>query len=623
MANSDHLERLRQGINVWNMWRAQESFIKADLRGMDLGRAALAKADLGGADLRGVNLNEANLEGADLRGANLRGTDLVMVNLRGADLRGADLRGADLRGADLRGADLGRADLGEANLTEANLEGADLSRADLGRAYLRGVNLNEANLEGTDLRGANLRGTTLFRVDLREADLREADLREADLRGADLGRADLGRANLNEANLNGVNLRGANLRGAKLRRANLAGADFFRTAITGADLSEAYLRGTDLSGADLSAEPPWHDESWNNEPRDGGELSADPNYPLRGFNALRGFGDWRLRRVGPAIARALGSAVRKKPMHGPSTASTPNDLIKLLRSSAASHMMTRSASPDAETVDAAVFCPPRVAKGSRFLLQVFLYQPEAKAEVTAQAKEADEAAARRGTISLQLDLSRGTHVDLHVEVCGLTIGEPDATLVWRSRPIVAQFEVSVPANTMLSEKIGHVRFAVAGLPVGTLRFKITLAAPHMATLDPEPREANVVRYRTAFASYSSEDRGEVLKRVQGAKRAGLEVFQDVLDLEPGQRWERELYRHIKDCDVFLLFWSRAAAASEWVAKEIAYALECQAGLDDNPPAIEPVPIEGPPPPEPPSVLRHLHFNDALLTHIQAAASRRP
>jgi hypothetical protein len=108
------------------------------------------------------------------------------------------------------------------------------------------------------------------------------------------------------------------------------------------------------------------------------------------------------------------------------------------------------------------------------------------------------------------------------------------------------------------------------------------------------------------------------------KIAGLSVFQDILDLEPGERWARELYREIDNCDVFLLFWSRAAAASEWVAKEIAYALDRKAGADDKPPAIQPVPIEGPPRPAPPEVLRHLHFNDALLAHIQAAtASAKP
>jgi hypothetical protein len=110
--------------------------------------------------------------------------------------------------------------------------------------------------------------------------------------------------------------------------------------------------------------------------------------------------------------------------------------------------------------------------------------------------------------------------------------------------------------------------------------------------------------------------------VQAFRIAGLNIFQDNLDLEPGERWAQSLYREIDKCDVFLLFWSRAAAASEWVAKEIAHAVACKAGNEDRPPAIQPVPIEGPPPPPPPEALRHLHFNDALLAHIQAATAAR-
>jgi TIR domain len=293
--------------------------------------------------------------------------------------------------------------------------------------------------------------------------------------------------------------------------------------------------------------------------------------------------------------------------------------IAMLRSASARYEVPQSASPNSEPVDAVVFCPPRVAKGSAFLLQVFLYQPGAEENVAERATEADAAAKRRGSISLLLDLPHNIRVDVHVEMPGCVITEPDDTFVWRSRPVVAQFEVYVPRDATAGEVIGRVRFAVAGLPVGTLRFKIALAAPTAAIAEPAPREVDGVRYRTAFASYSSEDRTEVLKRVQGARIAGLTVFLDALNLEPGQRWESQLYRRIKDCDVFLLFWSRSAAVSKWVAKEIAYALECQAGFDDHPPAIQPVPLERPPPP-PPEVLRHLHFNDALLAHIQAAAS---
>ena len=137
------------------------------------------------------------------------------------------------------------------------------------------------------------------------------------------------------------------------------------------------------------------------------------------------------------------------------------------------------------------------------------------------------------------------------------------------------------------------------------------------------REIEAIRYRRAFVSYSSQDRAEVLRRVQAFRIAGLSVLQDVLDLKPGERWERALYHEIDVCDVFLLFWSHAAAASEWVAKEIAYALALKAGSDDRPPAIQPVPIEGPPVPPPPETLRHLHFNDALLAQIQTATAHQP
>jgi HEAT repeat protein len=276
--------------------------------------------------------------------------------------------------------------------------------------------------------------------------------------------------------------------------------------------------------------------------------------------------------------------------------------------------------PGAEPVDTAVFCPPRVKKESVFLVQVFLYPPGAEDKVDDQARKMDEAAEHRGTYSLPLDLPPNTRVDLRLEIPNLTVTEADAVLVWRGRPTAAQFEVTVPAAAPGTEAIGRVRFAVAGVPAGTIRFKVALAASGTLERAALP-EVEAVRYRRAFVSYSSQDRAEVLRRVQAFRIAGLSVFQDILDLEPGERWARALYREIDKCDVFLLFWSRAAAASEWVAREIAYALKVKAGNDDRPPAIQPVPIEGPPPPPAPETLRHLHFNDALLAHIQAADAR--
>ena len=94
--------------------------------------------------------------------------------------------------------------------------------------------------------------------------------------------------------------------------------------------------------------------------------------------------------------------------------------------------------------------------------------------------------------------------------------------------------------------------------------------------------------------------------------AGTEFFQDLLSLEPGERWERALYREIDKSDVFYLFWSSAAKQSEWVMKEVDYAIKRKGNDDFAPPAIVPVIIEGPPPVAPPPELAHLHFNHHII-----------
>jgi uncharacterized protein YjbI with pentapeptide repeats len=204
MANEEHLKLLREGVDVWNAWRAKEPLIQPDLSGADLTGANLRGADLPKADLYG-----ANLSGADLTGANLRGANLTEANLSGADVPEANLSGADLTEANFYGADL----------TEANLSGADLPEANLS-----GADLTEANLSGANLPEANLRG---------------ANLTEANLSGADLPEA-----NLSGANLTGANLRGANLRGAALVETDLVGADLTGCRIYGVSAWNMKLEGT-------------------------------------------------------------------------------------------------------------------------------------------------------------------------------------------------------------------------------------------------------------------------------------------------------------------------------------------------------------------------------------------
>jgi uncharacterized protein YjbI with pentapeptide repeats len=170
VANPKHLELLRQGVHVWNAWRAESihetDFAEANIIWANLLKADLNRANLSRANLTGANLCKADLNGADLSGATLREADLSEAYLNGANLNGADLSEANLRGAHLIDATLGGANLSKANLNRADLSWADLSRADLNRAnlvyaHLGGANLSKANLSGADLSLAGLVKTNL------------------------------------------------------------------------------------------------------------------------------------------------------------------------------------------------------------------------------------------------------------------------------------------------------------------------------------------------------------------------------------------------------------------------------------------------------------------------------
>ena len=164
MANPEHLEILKQGVDAWNAWRAKSGSTSPDLstanlRGFDLNSALLSEVDL-----ERANLESANLENADLAGATLLGAFCAGANLRGADLNEANLHGADLLGADLTGANLSWA-----SLMATSLVGAKLGHTNLTGTGFSWPNLAKAELCGANLTGASLHGTVLVDVDLTDA----------------------------------------------------------------------------------------------------------------------------------------------------------------------------------------------------------------------------------------------------------------------------------------------------------------------------------------------------------------------------------------------------------------------------------------------------------------------
>jgi hypothetical protein len=233
-----------------------------------------------------------------------------------------------------------------------------------------------------------------------------------------------------------------------------------------------------------------------------------------------------------------------------------------------------------------------------------------------RAREFDADSARRAIKTLESSVSRGTKLAFCLTMPGLQVDDPVQSMVWWGTTQSVQFGVSVPAWCRIGGVVGTVTVSQDWMPIGHIKFTLTVAAglPAVEAYPPAISAVGEVakRYEMAFISYASADRTKVLERVQILPLFGVRTFQDVLDLGPGERWEQSLYRHIDQSDIVLLFWSEAAKRSKWVRKEIRYALDRKRGYAGTPPEIGPVIIEGPPVPRPWRELAYLHFDDRII-----------
>lgn len=306
-------------------------------------------------------------------------------------------------------------------------------------------------------------------------------------------------------------------------------------------------------------------------------------------------------------------------------ASDAIELLRQHRDDAKVGKTTLADQGDGDHVECSVFAPPEAGIGEDLLVQVFAHCPEQSAEAAVLARQFDPDSTKRGFRTLERIIPRGTPLAFHLEIPTLVVDEPIQTLIWSGRAESVQFAVSVPPGRRQGTAIGTVIVSVRSVPVGHIKFILKVSMEQAREPRPVPLGDQAQTYSMAFISYAAADRARVIPRVQMLRAMGIDFFQDVLDLEPGARWEQKLYGHIDACDLFLLFWSSAAKDSEWVMREVTYALKRKGGDDLAPPEIRPVIIEGPPIVPPPQILSHLHFNDSLAyflaAEVQAGATR--
>ena len=77
----------------------------------------------------------------------------------------------------------------------------------------------------------------------------------------------------------------------------------------------------------------------------------------------------------------------------------------------------------------------------------------------------------------------------------------------------------------------------------------------------------------AFLSHASSNQRFASRLASVLNRHGVAIFFSRKDIRGAQQWHDELGRALMRCDWFLLLLSPQAVASEWVKRELAFALQ--------------------------------------------------
>jgi hypothetical protein len=276
---------------------------------------------------------------------------------------------------------------------------------------------------------------------------------------------------------------------------------------------------------------------------------------------------------------------------------------------------------DTRQIDIAAFAPPKVAPGDDFYIQVVLLSPEQLSDAKALAEELEPGSELYRCIPLKVPIKKGDQIRVTLEGRGADILEGGQSFIWQGYVAHIAFAARLPARHGQRDYKPLIRIFLNSAPVGIIELKIK-AILNSQSLDVAPVTEKALRFNQVFLSYASDDRVKVLEMAKILKAQKIDFFQDVLSLEPGQRWEQEIYKKIAISDAFFLFWSSNAKKSEWVMREALLALQYQKVSPDGAPYFMPIIIEGPPVVTPPRELSEIHFNDPIQHMIFAEQAQK-
>ena len=252
----------------------------------------------------------------------------------------------------------------------------------------------------------------------------------------------------------------------------------------------------------------------------------------------------------------------------------------------------------------AAIAPENFAKGESSMIDILMYEEEYKYILEDIRQEYETKVKERKYGYQKIEDDTIVRVELNSNSPQIALENPEITQKWIGKYLRFSFLIRLPQDYKEKQISFESKVYFNDVLATTINF-IALCKSN------KKQKIKALRkdIESAFISYASKDLDRVLYVVQGIQkvRPDLDIFIDKENLRSGTIWEQELKQEIESRDIFYLFWSRSAKASEWVEKEWRYAL-LKKGLR----YIEPVPIEPPTVCPPPKELESIHFNERLL-----------
>lgn len=250
--------------------------------------------------------------------------------------------------------------------------------------------------------------------------------------------------------------------------------------------------------------------------------------------------------------------------------------------------------------------PASLEPGAYFAVKIMMYREDDYSRADREQQTVSEQI--KSATSSIFQAKRQETYRLSIQSPDIPIAAESAELVWNGKYAAADFDVYLP-ETYDQKTLRLIGRVYSGAAVLT-DLKLILQVNATAQQEPTVEKCHI---RSAFLSYATQDSPKVAARIQGIQlsRPDMDLFFAEESLRRGEQWQPRLFQEIENRDLFYLFWSRNAAKSEWVTRELAYAIETKGAM-----AVEPIPLEPPSVCPPPDSLKDRHFNDWTLRYTE-------